>query len=94
MPRKLLTMSTWHVRLVGRASLHQRQAYLSLWSDGLDAYKHAMGGSLSTDRGINASSMQQCQTLIPYPALDSTAAYQGIYDRSAISHAALLIEPP
>jgi len=52
MPRKLLTMSTWHVRLVGRASLHQRKACLSLWSDGLDAHQHAMGGSLSTDRGI------------------------------------------
>jgi hypothetical protein len=90
MPRKLLTMSTWHVRLVGRASLLQRQTYLSWWSDGLDAYKHAMGGSLSTDRGINAAIQgkrfkQLCRLLNHYLGqYGNKAPYQNIYALSAI----------
>jgi len=100
MPRKLLTMSTWHVRLVGRASLYQRQAYLSLWSDGLDAQKHAMGGSLSTDRGINAAIQgkaikQQCRLLSHYPEqYGNKAPYQSIYGLSAIFRPAPLKELP
>ena len=100
MPRKLLTMSTWHVRLVGRASLHQRKACLSLWSDGLDAHQHAMGGSLSTDRGINAAIQgkqfkQQCRLLSHYPGqYGNIAPYQSICGLSAIFRPAPLKELP
>jgi hypothetical protein len=60
MPRKLLTMSTWHVRLASRASpSHQGLTPIKVRGDARDAYKHAMRGSLSTERGINACFMQQ-----------------------------------
>jgi len=53
-------MSTWHVRLASRASpSHQGLTPIKVRGDARDAYKHAMRGSLSTERGINACFMQQ-----------------------------------